>query len=305
MGKKQHWKSLGRVFCSAKNHDWMQSYASYPVALPLHKNCIKILFSPRDKDNKSHIGWLDLELSGESFKVEGISDEPILSPGTRGAFDDAGVTVGSVVKTDRNIDIYYLGWTLTKNVPFTNFIGMAQWDLIGPSQRYFIAPVIGRSEVDPYSVGYPWVMELGGERHIWYGSHNFWGPDDMEMEHVIRHGRSKNGLVWSIDDKPAIDISGGDEFAVSRPCVVKTEKGYHMWYARRFGQYKPGYAFSEDLQNWRRLDDVFIMDNRTDWDSDAITYISVFTHGGRHYMLYNGNGYGKTGFGLAILEGEV
>ena len=38
------------------------------------------------------------------------------------------------------------------------------------------------------------------------------------------------------------------------------------------------------------------------WDSEMICYPYVFDHGSNRYMLYNGNGYGKTGFGLAVLE---
>ena len=38
------------------------------------------------------------------------------------------------------------------------------------------------------------------------------------------------------------------------------------------------------------------------WDSEALEYPHVFDHAGARYLLYNGNGYGKTGFGLALLE---
>ena len=38
------------------------------------------------------------------------------------------------------------------------------------------------------------------------------------------------------------------------------------------------------------------------WDSEMIEYPAVFDHKGSRYMLYNGNDYGRTGFGLAILE---
>ncbi len=34
-----------------------------------------------------------------------------------------------------------------------------------------------------------------------------------------------------------------------------------------------------------------------------IEYAHVFDHAGTRYMLYNGNGYGKTGVGLATLAG--
>ena len=33
-----------------------------------------------------------------------------------------------------------------------------------------------------------------------------------------------------------------------------------------------------------------------------VCYPYVFDHAGNRYMLYNGNGYGRTGFGMAILE---
>jgi hypothetical protein len=33
-----------------------------------------------------------------------------------------------------------------------------------------------------------------------------------------------------------------------------------------------------------------------------IEYPFVFDHGGARYMLYNGNGYGRSGVGLAVLE---
>jgi hypothetical protein len=38
------------------------------------------------------------------------------------------------------------------------------------------------------------------------------------------------------------------------------------------------------------------------WDAEMIEYPFILDHQGERYMLYNGNGYGKTGFGLAILE---
>jgi hypothetical protein len=37
------------------------------------------------------------------------------------------------------------------------------------------------------------------------------------------------------------------------------------------------------------------------WDSEMMCYPYVFDHKGERYMLYNGNGYGKSGFGIAKL----
>jgi hypothetical protein len=38
------------------------------------------------------------------------------------------------------------------------------------------------------------------------------------------------------------------------------------------------------------------------WDCEAVAYAHVFDHLGQRYMVYNGNGYGRTGFGLAVQE---
>ena len=40
------------------------------------------------------------------------------------------------------------------------------------------------------------------------------------------------------------------------------------------------------------------------WDDEMVCYPYVFNHNGKRYMLYNGNGHGRTGFGLAVLEEE-
>ena len=76
-----------------------------------------------------------------------------------------------------------------------------------------------------------------------------------------------------------------------------------MWYCSRGESYRIGYAESDDGIHWIRKDqDVGIDVSDSGWDSEMIEYPFVFDHEGDRYMLYNGNGYGKTGIGLAVLE---
>ena len=64
-----------------------------------------------------------------------------------------------------------------------------------------------------------------------------------------------------------------------------------------------GYAESFNGIDWTRNDkEVGILPSSTGWDSEMVCYPSVFDHHNNRYMVYNGNGYGKTGFGLARLE---
>jgi hypothetical protein len=81
------------------------------------------------------------------------------------------------------------------------------------------------------------------------------------------------------------------------------EKGvYKMWYSYRGGKYRIGYAESTDGKIFTRMDEaVGIGVSEDDWDSDMVCYPCVFDLRGVRYMIYCGNEYGKTGFGLAVL----
>jgi len=78
-----------------------------------------------------------------------------------------------------------------------------------------------------------------------------------------------------------------------------------MWfcYAIENCGYKMGYAESKDGFKFQRMDEkAGIEFSSTGWDSEMICYPNVFKHNGEIYMLYCGNGYGRTGFGYAILK---
>jgi hypothetical protein len=67
--------------------------------------------------------------------------------------------------------------------------------------------------------------------------------------------------------------------------------------------YRIGYAWSEDLQNWTRADEQAGIDVSTDgWDAQMQCYPHVFECENKVYLLYNGNEFGRHGFGLAVLE---
>ena len=66
--------------------------------------------------------------------------------------------------------------------------------------------------------------------------------------------------------------------------------------------YRIGHAFSDDLCNWTRDD----LNPRLDvtpgaWDSHMLCYPHAFECEGKVYLLYNGNEFGRYGFGAAVL----
>jgi hypothetical protein len=76
-----------------------------------------------------------------------------------------------------------------------------------------------------------------------------------------------------------------------------------MWYSYRGDAYKIGYAESPEGLSWERRDQEAGIDvSPSGWDSEMICYANVIQQNDKWYMLYNGNGFGKTGIGLAALE---
>ena len=93
------------------------------------------------------------------------------------------------------------------------------------------------------------------------------------------------------------------EYAISKPCVLKFKDQYLMWYSYRGESYRIGFATSENGIDWIRKDEIVGIDvSKEGWDSEMICYAHVFEHNDYLYMLYNGNGYGATGLGLAKME---
>lgn len=297
------WNKLGRVFTTDNNHPWMVSHAANPVAEHLRDDVFRLYFSCRDAQSRSHISYAEVELK-PPFRVLRIAEEPLLSPGEIGTFDDSGVSLSCIKQINGRKHLYYLGWNLGVTVPWRNSIGLAIYDETTKTfERYSKAPLLDRNDVDPYSISYPFVFEDDVVYRMWYGSNLRWGKEQKDMAHLIKYAESPDALHWKREGVIALHFKSDSEYAMSRPCVLKEDGIYKMWYSYRGESYRIGYAESEDGINWTRKDNEVGMDvSASGWDSEMIEYPYVFEHKDQRYMLYNGNGYGKTGIGLAVLE---
>ncbi len=299
------WRKMGRIFCPTGQNEWMESHASLPIAEHIEKDRFRIYFSSRDSQNRSYTGWVDIDLSVAGKIVE-LSTSPVLSPGEPGAFDDSGAMSSWLVNRDRNRYLYYIGWNQGITVPFRNAIGLAISRDGGQFERYSSGPIMDRTPVDPYFCASCSVITDGDSWRIWYLSGAGWSlmSGKPRPSYHIKYAESDDGIHWSTDGTVAIDFVHSGEYAISRPAVVHDSDRWRMWYSWRGSSYRIGYAESVDGRHWTRCDTLAGIDvSLTGWDSEMIEYPFVFDHKDDRYMLYNGNGYGSTGFGLAVLEG--
>lgn len=296
------WVKRGVVIEPPLKLPWAASHAAVPHAEEKNGG-VEVYFTTRDERRRSHIARADLDLvTGGAV----VADEPVLVPGPLGAFDDSGVMSSCLVRDGERSLLYYQGWSLGVTVPFYVFAGCAvrehedrRFERVSP------APILGAHSVDPYMCSSPWVLRDKDRWRMWYVSSLGWKAQSAGPPHYVVHikyAESRDGLEWERDGHVCIDFASADEYAISRPCVINDGGLYRMWYSHRGSTYRIGYAESSDGLTWERKDrQVGIDVSPIGWDSDMVEYACVFDHGGSRHMLYNGNGYGETGIGHAVL----
>jgi hypothetical protein len=297
------WRKLGRIFQPSGELDWARSHAANPIPEHVEGDIFRIYFSARDEKNRSSIGYIVVDLAADGRVLE-IPSDPVLRPGDLGMFDDCGASAGCLLKIGDARYLYYMGWNLAVTVPWKNAIGLAASESAdGPFRRWSRFPIVPLDEADPYTLSYPWVMRDGGRYRMWYGSNLRWGPEKNDTSHVIKCAESNDAVHWNKQDHIVIDLESAEESAICKPCVVRDREGYQMWFGSRRETYRIHHAVSKDGSSWTRLGRDEGIDVSPDgWDSDMIEYPCVFDHKGRRFLLYAGDGFGATGFGLAVLE---
>ena len=302
------WTKRGLVFSPNGQRPWMQTHATHPIVLPLYGDVHRVYFSCRDGKNHSHVGYVELSINSYS-DISYISDEPALSPGPLGNFDEHGVYAGCLIPYERKLFMYFIGWTQGVKPPlFYASIGLAvstdggrTFDKVSP------APIMARSQFDPCTVLLPHVMKEDDVWRMWYGSGFKWKQHGGKLRsyYDIKYAESADGVHWDRDGKVCIGLEDG-ETNLGHPFVIIDSGLYKMWYSVNAGDgYRIGYAESSDGYTWTRKDhEAGIELSQTAWDSEATCHPHVFLQEGKKYMLYNGNEFGRDGFGLAVAEDD-
>jgi hypothetical protein len=297
------------LICQPSGAPWALTHCSAPFAQQLSKSSYRIHFSTRDDQNRSHGAWAEFEAADRGLVFVRFSPVPSLDLGRLGAFDDAGAIPSCLLQDGDRMLLYYSGWTLGGTVPFHFFIGLALSDDAGQTfTRVSEAPVLGRNKHDPFLAGAPWVLKERDLFRMWYVSGTEWALDPTQGTkpihyYTIKHAVSSDGIEWQTDDRLCIPYRHG-EHALARPVVRRVANGYQMIYsARRLGEtYRIYSARSPDGLLWERDAGTLLDVASSGWDSEMVCYGNMLDTAKAQFLLYNGNAYGKAGFGAAILR---
>jgi predicted GH43/DUF377 family glycosyl hydrolase len=306
------WTKKGLIYCPSGKYGFDVSHCHKPTPLVINEDTIRIYFGVRDKYGKSRTTFIDIDIN-DLDHIKYIHNKPILDLGKIGAFDDSGVNVSSVVKIENEIFMYFIGWNPSTTVHTRNSIGIAiSKDNGFTFERMYDGPILDRTKDEPYYTGAVDVKYINDEWMMWYTSGSEWKiiNDRPEIWYHIKFAHSKNGIDWDRDNILCIPPLNESE-VTARPSILHEKGLYRMWYSKRSiidfrtnlnAQYRAGYAESTNGINWKRDDSKVGIDiSKTGWDSEAIAYPYVIDVGEKLLMFYNGNGFGKTGFGCAEL----
>ncbi len=299
------WEKKGLIYSPNGSKDWMHNSFLQPTPIVLEDR-VRIYGGMRDVHGCSSIGFVDLNKNNLQEIIQ-ISHEPVLSHGKPGRFDEHGVTPTAILKKDKAIYLYYAGYSQGTKIRFTVFTGLAVSEDDGKSfKRYQETPITDRVMGEELFRVIHSIFEDNGIYKVWYGAGNeFWQGENKTLAvYDIRYMESKDGLEFPPQGITAISISD-DCHRVGRPFVFVENGIYKIYYG--YGSeaipYQLTYSESNDGKTWIAKD-INLSLSKTGWDSQMMAYPSFIRIDGKGYLFYNGNDYGKEGFGYAELTEE-
>jgi len=314
------WMKLGKIFNPTEYvlpHKCIE-FSQSPQALVMIDR-VRIYFSTRVRDSGgkylSHVAFVDFDKNLKDI-IE-ISKHKVIELGKLGCFDEHGIFPINILRDGNRVLAYTAGWNRKVSVSVDASIGLAiSHDEGFTFKKYGDGPILTASLHEPFLVGDPFVVKYEGLYHMWYIFGTKWKKFDEntppDRVYKIAHSISSDGINWQRESKPIIKDKLNPDECQALPTVFYRNGLYHMYFCyrhihdfrtQRDKAYRIGYAYSKNLTNWVRDDSSAGIDIAEDgWDSEMQCYPHVFELNDKIYMLYNGNEFGRLGFGVAVLE---
>lgn len=275
---------------------WRAVQSGMCSALPLPGGGYRIWVTGREPTKRPMvIGWMDVDAN---FKVIDESAEPCLRPEP---VDKAGVLMPCVVDAGNGeLRMYFTGYRP----------GLAFSRDFGKTWTKHPDRILEVDDVDPVSLGTNCVVRDG---EIWRTFYTAVQPPryagELKIDRfLIRYAESSDGLKWT---KPKENLAlDADPFGTSaRPDVWRDGARWLMLYSRApavspefpVRRYRLRLAESADGRAFRDVVPVLDPTNRAeDFDSMSCEYGWTLPDD-RSRFLYSGNGFGRSGLGVARL----
>lgn len=286
--------------------DWAHSHVQVPTPFILKNGNLRVYFATRNTAGKSLTTYFDI---AKDFKILKYS-KPILQLGEIGTFDRDGVMVSSIIEISNQIYLYYTGWSVSSEVPYTTSVGLAiSKDNGSTFTRYSKGPILGIDQNNHLFTNTPYVSKINSSYRCFYGSGLNWieRNNKWEPQYQIKEATSSDGINWKTTENHVISTLLELESNV-RPWLIKINEEYHLYYCFRgtndfrngTDSYNIAFAISKDLKSWSHPKVLHELQIFKEEELKMCAYPAVIEWNGRTLLFYNGNTFGK--YSIYVIE---
>lgn len=304
----KRWSRLGHKF-AAPGTGLLQSHAMLPTPLILEDR-VRVFFSSCDTDMRGRIFSVDLE-PAPPYRVITTNIKPALDLGAAGCFDQDGVNPTQVFMHRGVLTMLYVGWQrVDATTPYRLFTGMAVSDDGLFFRRVSEQPFLGPTREDtlfrtgafmrPHGDGWM-VIYIGGGEFVD-------GANGKKLpNYSLKMMTSSDGADWAGPEtillKPDRERS---EIGFGRPALFSTaDAGELLFISVRtpLGYEQLAGPFAANAIDRNQLTAILPPHDRGPWENEMTCFGTPCLVGGSELLFYNGNGFGRSGFGVAISDG--
>jgi len=290
------WNKRGNIF--------NEHHAQLPVVDNNYPELYKIYYSTRDEQGRSIPMYLSTWKDNPKNYLHPIKlDLPL---GKVGMFDHYGVMPTDIVTLDNGAKyLYYIGWSLRKDIPYHNTLGLAISSDNGITwKKYSDGPIFNSSALEPGFIGTAKVFNHSNDWTMYYLSCREWieNNDKLEPLYDIKKAKSSNGIDWTPTGEVIIQLEEYEGGIASFQMI-----GEQAWFSTRGRvSYRDNINESYRIKTATLVNGIWVRDKQValdvslqGWDSKMVAYPYVVQEGSNLIMFYNGNEFGKTGIGYA------
>lgn len=296
------WRKLGRVL-QASGDPLSRSHAMLPTPHVMGDR-VRVFYASCDADLRGRIFFADFEPE-PPFRRIAAPRGPVMDLGPPGAFDCDGVNPAQAIVADGRLALLYIGWRRgPPEAPYTLFAGLAFSGDEGQTFQRRPAPLLAAQPHERFFRTAPFIERRpAGWRMLYIGGDVFTdGPDGKRLPlYSLMELSSDDPWVWDGVARTLLepDVAAG-EIGFGRPVAwvrdgaarlmlsVRTQDGYRLVECER------------DFEQGRRPAMApVIPDPREAWESRMTCFGAPCRVGSNELLFYNGDGFGRTGVGLA------
>lgn len=294
------WVRVGWIEPPIGLGEWCASHLSLPFCIPQNATEYRVFFSSRDSDQRSHVGWVDVVFNSDhSFKTS-FGTSPVVCPGNAGTFDEHGVSGSYFEIVDKRLRVWNFGWQRLQGKAWSNAIGLAEISIYDAESTAENTLIIKSNEFEQHGLAYPYIISQNSIRHLFYGAFDLYGVPSLNEPYSFISKRAEIGDDFRLSDRSPMIAHLNGKSAQSRPCIIRDGSGYRAWVSVKGDKYEICSAYSLDLRNWYWSDEGYdLRPNGLNEESQEVCYSHVVDFMDSRLMFYNGDGFGKSGIGIA------